>query len=231
VKLSIIIPAYNEVKTVMQVINAVKAVELPGEMDREIVVVNDGSTDGTAGVLGRFDGDRLVRVFHQVPNQGKAAAVRRGIKEATGELMLIQDADLEYNPNQYPLLLEPLLSGKADAVYGSRFKGNIEAMKPMNRFANVVSNLTFNLLFGTSITDINTCFKLFKAEDIRSIVIESDHFSLETEITAKLMRKGVRIVEVPIQYKARSIDEGKKIDWPKAIAMYSAIIRFRFSKL
>ena len=230
-KLSIIIPAYNEAKTVVQVISAAKAVELPSGMDREILVVNDGSTDGTAGALGRFDGDRLVRVFHQPSNQGKAAAVRRGLKETTGSLVLIQDADLEYYPGQYPLLLDPLLRGQADAVYGSRFKGNIEAMQAMNRFANIFSNLTFNFLFGAAITDINTCFKLFKTKDIRSITIESNHFALETEITAKLMRKGVRIVEVPIKYKARSIVQGKKIDWPKALAMYGAIIRFRFSKL
>lgn len=229
-KLSIVIPAYNEEATVAQVISTVKAVSLPSGIDREIVVVNDGSSDGTAGVLGRFDGDRFVRIFHQT-NQGKASAIRRGLKEVTGDLVLIQDADLEYDPGEYPYLLAPVLSGQADAVYGSRFKGTIEAMAPMNRFANVVSNITFNCLFGAGITDINTCFKLFRVNDIRSITIESDHFAIETEITAKLMRKGVRIVEVPIKYEARSVLQGKKINWPKALAMYWAIFHYRFARI
>ncbi len=228
-KLSIVVPAYNEELTVVQVIHAAKAVELPAGIDREIVVVNDGSNDGTAGVLGRFDGDRFVRVFHQT-NQGKAAAIRRGLKEVTGDLVLIQDADLEYHPSQYPQLLAPVLSFQADAVYGSRFKGRIEAMEPINRWANIVSNITFNVLFGTRLTDINTCFKLFRTADLRSITIESEHFALETEITAKLRRKGIRIVEVPINYQARSIGQGKKIDWPKGLWMYWAIFQYRFSK-
>jgi len=227
-KLSVIIPVYNEETTVVQVINAVKAVELPQQIDREIIVVNDGSTDGTAGALGCFDGDLFVRVFHHSSNQGKAAAIRRGIKQLSGDFALIQDADLEYHPSQYPLLLEPILRGEADAVYGSRFKGSITAMELVNRFANIASNITFNILFGTRLTDINTCYKLFRTKDIRSIMIESDHFALETEITAKLVRKGVRILEVPIQYQARSVGQGKKIDWPKAIGMYSAIFRYRF---
>jgi glycosyltransferase involved in cell wall biosynthesis len=231
VKLSVIIPVYNEENTVAQVIDLVKAVVSVQGIDHEIVVVNDGSTDGTAGGLGRYDGDRFIRVFHQAPNQGKAAAVRRGIKELSGDLVLIQDADLEYHPNQYPALMAPLLKGEADAVYGSRFKGSIESMALVNRMANIISNITFNFLFGVRFTDINTCFKLFRKKDICSITIESDHFSLETEITAKLVRKGVRIVEVPIKYQARSIGQGKKIDWFSALGMYSAIIRYRFCKL
>jgi glycosyltransferase involved in cell wall biosynthesis len=229
-KLSIIIPAYNEERTVAQVITAVKSVGLPAGVEREILVVNDGSSDGTAGALGRFDGDRLVRIFHQSSNQGKAAAIRRGLREAGGDLVLIQDADLEYHPSQYPQLLAPILRGEAGAVYGSRFAGTIEAMAPVNRAANRVSNITFNFLFGTRISDINTCFKLFWTADIRSITIQSEHFALETEITAKLIRRGVKIVEVPIVYQARSQGQGKKIDWPKALAMYGAIFRFRFSK-
>ncbi|MBF0594439.1 MAG: glycosyltransferase family 2 protein [Candidatus Omnitrophica bacterium] len=225
-KLSIIIPVYNEERTVVEVIQTVKAVGLPG-LDREIIVVNDGSKDGTVGALGRYDGDRFVRIFHQ-QNQGKAAAIRRGLLEVTGDLVVIQDADLEYHPSQYPQLLAPLLKGEADAVYGSRFKGRIDAMEPMNRLANVVSNMTFNILFGTRFTDINTCFKVFRAKDLKAIPLESAHFAIETELTAKAIRRGLRVVEVPIAYQARTVGQGKKINWPKALGMYWSIIKYRF---
>jgi len=231
VKLSVIIPVYNEEQTVVRVINEVKAVELPLGIDREIIVVNDGSTDRTAGALGRFDGDRYVRIFFQQPNQGKAAAIRRGLKESTGDLILIQDADLEYQPSEYPLLLSPILKGEADVVYGSRFKGSIEMMEPVNRAANIFSNVVFNVLFGTGLTDINTCYKLFCARNIRSLDIESSHFMFETEVTAKLVRKGVKIVEVPIRYRARSVRQGKKINGLKALAMFWGIVRYRVSKI
>ena len=227
-KLSILVPAYNEEKTIAQVINAVKAVVLPG-LQKEIVVVNDGSSDRTADALKVFAGDPLVRIFHLSSNQGKTAALRRCIEEATGDLLLVQDADLEYDPAEYPRLLAPLLAGTADVVYGSRFKGAIRKMEGVNRWANVMSNLTFKLLYGKDITDINTCFKLFRAADIKGLRIVSDHFAFETEVTAKLTRRALRIVEVPIAYEARSFAEGKKINWPQALGMYWAIFRFRFS--
>jgi glycosyltransferase involved in cell wall biosynthesis len=228
-KISVIIPVYNEERTVVQVISAVKAVDLPG-MEKEIIVVNDGSTDKTAGALGRFDGDLIVKIFHQTPNQGKTAAIRRGLKESSGDLVLIQDADLEYSPAQYPALIAPLMRHEADAVYGSRFLGTIKNMAPINRWSNIFSNVSFNLLFGTKITDINTCFKLFRSADIKSLTIESDRFAFETEVTAKLIRKGVRIVEVPVDYEARSVAQGKKISWSAAWGMYWGIIRYRFSR-
>ncbi len=226
-KLSILIPAYNEEATIAAVIEAVRAVELPSGMTREIVVVNDGSTDQTAKVLERFSGDPLIGVFHQ-SNQGKTGALRRCISAASGDLLLVQDADLEYSPSEYPKLLQPLLDGRADVVYGSRFLGTIRDMQGINRFANVISNISFKLLYGKEITDINTCFKLFRSADIRSLNIVSDHFAFETEVTAKLVKKGRRILEVPIAYEARSQAQGKKINWPKALGMYWAIIRFRF---
>jgi glycosyltransferase involved in cell wall biosynthesis len=228
-KLSILIPAYNEEATILQVIEAVRAVALPAGMSREVIVVNDGSKDGTARVLERFNGDLLVRVFHQPSNQGKTAALRRCIREASGDLLLVQDADLEYSPSEYPQLLKPLLEGRADVVYGSRFMGTIRHMKGVNRWANVISNVTFRLLYGKNITDINTCFKLFRSSDIKGLTIVSDHFAFETEVTAKLVKKGLRIVEVPIAYEARSEAQGKKINWPTALGMYWAIIRFRFN--
>ena len=228
-KLSILVPAYNEEATIVQVIDQVRAVVLPAGMQREIVVVNDGSTDGTARVLARFKGDPLVRIFHQPENLGKTAALRRCIREASGDFLLVQDADLEYSPAEYPRLLQPLLDGRADVVYGSRFMGTIRHMKGVNRWANVVSNITFRLLYGKDITDINTCFKLFRAADIKGLTIVSDHFAFETEVTAKFVKKGLRILEVPIAYEARSEAQGKKINWPKALGMYAAIMRFRFS--
>jgi glycosyltransferase involved in cell wall biosynthesis len=228
-KLSVIIPAYNEEKTIAQVIALVQAVALPADVSKEIVVVDDGSRDATASVVEPFVRSGAVRFFSQSPNQGKAAAIRRGVQEATGDYILIQDADLEYHPSYYPALLKPLLSGQCDIVYGSRFMGNIHKMEPVNRWANVISNATFNILFWTRLTDINTCFKLFRAADIRSISITSDHFAFETEVTAKLVRKGLRVLEVPIEYEARTVEQGKKINWPKALGMYLAIIKYRFA--
>lgn len=228
-KVTIIIPAYNEEQTIAQVLQAVRDEPLPKDMEKEILVVDDGSSDQTAKIAEKFSNGHHVRVFRQIPNQGKAAAIKRGIAEARGDYILIQDADLEYSPSHYSDLIGPILDGKADIVYGSRFKGTIRSMHGINRWANVVSNITFNLLFGTKLTDVNTCFKLFRVQDIRSISIESDHFAFETEVTAKLVKKGLKIVEVPIEYEARSVEEGKKINWPKAVGMYWAIIRFRFS--
>ncbi len=227
-KLSILVPVYNEAETIGPVIEEILRVPLPEGLTREVVVVDDGSTDRTAACLERFASDARVRVFHQAPNQGKTAALKRAIAQASGDLMLVQDADLEYSPSDYPRLLAPLLDGRAEVVYGSRFLGKIRRMAGINRWANVISNLTFRLLYGRRITDINTCFKLFRAQDIRSVVIVSGHFAFETEVTAKLVRKGLRILEVPIAYEARSVAQGKKIKWSTALGMYWAIIRFRF---
>ncbi|NTV30171.1 MAG: glycosyltransferase family 2 protein [Candidatus Omnitrophica bacterium] len=226
---TIVIPAYNEEQTIAEVLKAVASEPLPEGMLKDIVVVDDGSTDRTADIAETLADGQTLRVFRQQPNQGKAAAIQRGIDEARGDYLLIQDADLEYSPSHYAALIAPLLKGDADVVYGSRFKGTIRSMQGVNRWANVMSNLTFNVLFGTALTDINTCYKLFRMADIRSIAIESDHFAFETEVTAKLVNKGRKIVEVPIAYEARSVEQGKKINWPKALGMYWAIIRFRFS--
>ena len=226
-KLSVIIPAYNEEHTIAQVIAKVQAVRLQSGMEREIIVVNDGSTDGTAQALKAVSPD--IKVVHQ-SNQGKTAALVRGFQESNGDIILVQDADLEYDPQNYPVLLEPLINGSALAVYGSRFLGTIEGMAPINRWANLISNWTFSALFGFKITDINTCYKVFARGAIRDIPITSRNFAFETEVTVKLLRKGIKIKEVPIHYSARSRKQGKKIKWSTALEMFWPILKYRFCR-
>ena len=189
-KISVIIPVYNEERTAARVLDNVLAVALPVGMTREVVVVNDGSTDRTAEILENYNERISVIVFHQ-PNQGKTAALVRGIRESSGDILVIQDADLEYDPIQYPTLLAPILSGEADVVYGSRFLGKIEGMRPLNFWANKISNWVFRLLYGVAITDINTCFKVFKREAIDGLSIVSKNFAFETEVTAKFIQRGL----------------------------------------
>ncbi len=167
-KLSIIIPAYNEAASINTILEKVLAVVLPPGLDRELIVVDDGSTDGTASALAAWKNNPKIRVIHQ-DNQGKAGAIATGMKNAQGDIWIIQDADLEYNPAQYPLLLRPILEGRAQVVYGSRFKGKIQDMFWVNRWANDFSNMVFYFLYGVTITDINTCYKVFNAKALEGI--------------------------------------------------------------
>ncbi len=227
--LSVIIPAYNEETTIAAVINQVKSVELPEALRKEIIVVNDGSKDKTADMLSHYQGQANMTIVHQA-HAGKTAALLTGINNAKGDVFLIQDADLEYDPAQYPKLLEPILKGEAEIVYGSRFLGTIKGMEPMNRLANMVSNGTFRLLYGEHISDINTCYKVFTRRAFEGIVIKARNFAFETEITVKFLKKGLKIKEVPIHYCARSRQEGKKIKWSTALEMYWPILKYRFWK-
>ena len=227
-KLSIIIPVYNEEATIAPLLDKVKAVALPDGLSREIIVVNDGSSDNTAQVLQDFKKDSFIKILVQ-NNTGKTAALMHGLSKATGDILLIQDADLEYDPNQYPLLLDPILKKETRVVYGSRFLGTIKGMAPINRFANRLSNWTFSLLWGVRITDINTCYKVFTREAIEGIAITSRNFAFETELTVKLIKKNETIKEVPIHYQARSRQAGKKINWRTALEMYWPILKYRFS--
>lgn len=229
-KLSIIIPIYNESRFIDEVIKRIKAVSLPANIAKEIVIVNDGSTDDSHSQLKKYNIDPEIKIFNFSENRGKAAAVKLGIKMSTGDVILIQDSDLEYNPDDYPRLIEPIITNKSQVVYGSRFKGVIKRMHLINRIANVISNTTLNLLFNTKITDVNTAYKVFRRDVLDNIKIVSKNFAFETEITAKLLNKGYKIYEVPIGYTARIKAEGKKLTWSKALQMYWGIIRYRVEK-
>ena len=227
-KLSVVIPVYNEERTVGALVRAVLAAPLPGGIERELVIVDDGSTDGTRGQLAAFSADTRVRVVVQDMNQGKGAALRTGFAEARGDFIVVQDADLEYDPCEIGKLLAPVLENKADVVFGSRFVGG-EARRVLffwhmvgNRLLTLLSNMTTNL----NLTDMETCYKLFRADVLRRIRIEEDRFGFEPEITAKVARLGVRIYEVGIGYAGRTYEEGKKIGWKDGVRALWCIAKY-----
>lgn len=225
-KLSIIIPAYNEGATIAQIIEQVREANLPNGLEREIIVVNDGSTDQTVAIVEQYTS---VRLFNQ-NNLGKTAAVLKGIENSTGDIIIIQDADLEYNPDQYAKLVEPIMEGEQQVVYGSRFMGTIQNMKLRIRLVNFLTNLTLNCIFKTKITDNNTCFKVFKKDVLKDITIISKNFGFDTEVTVKLFQKGVHIHEIPIDYVGRTRKEGKKIGFVTGFGSYLQIFRFAFKR-
>ena len=226
-KLSIIIPAYNEEATIEEIILKVQAAALPGGISKEIIIVDDGSKDKTADILNRFSGQPGIVIIHQ-SNQGKTGALLTGFKNASGDILLVQDADLEYDPHGYAQLLAPILDGSSEVVYGSRFLGHIEGMQLINRWANEISNRTFSFLYGVKITDINTCYKVFTRRAWEGMTIVSKNFAFETEVTVKFLGRGLTIKEVAINYKARSREAGKKIKWSTALEMFWPIIKYRF---
>ena len=230
-KLSILMAAYNEEATLRRCVDRVLAAPLPMGLRREIVLVNDGSTDGTWKVAEELARARAeVKIFQQPQNLGKGAAIRRAIREMTGDLAIFQDADLEYNPNDYPRVLKPILDGRADVVYGSRFTGEERKILYFWHTAgNEFLTLLANMLNDTNLTDMETCYKAFIADCLRAIPLVSDRFGIEPEITAKVARNRLRIYEVPINYNGRTYEEGKKISWRDGLAALWFIIRFRFS--
>jgi glycosyltransferase involved in cell wall biosynthesis len=225
--LSVIMPVYNERATVAEVIRRMRVVEVP--LLLQIIVVDDGSSDGSDKVLGALE-DSTVRVIHHNVNQGKGAAIRTGLAEARGDLVLIQDADLEYDPNDWPRLLDPILRGKARVVYGSRFTGERKNMLPLHWMGNRLLSLITNILYSSTLSDMETCYKLFDSEVLEGVTIVSNRFDFEPEITAKVLRRGHRIYEVPISYAGREPSEGKKITWRDGFGAVKALVKFRFTR-
>jgi glycosyltransferase involved in cell wall biosynthesis len=224
----VIVPVYNERVTVAEVIRRIRAVDVP--VDVEVVVVDDGSSDGTDKVLSAL-GDSTVRILTHEVNQGKGAAIRSGLGAARGDLVLVQDADLEYDPEDWPSLLDPILRGKAQVVYGSRFTGQRKNMMPLHWMGNRFLSLVTNILYSSTMSDMETCYKLFDRRVLEGITIQSDKFDFEPEITAKVLRRGYRIYEVPISYAGREISEGKKITWRDGVGALRALIKYRFTRI
>jgi len=228
VKLSIVIPVYNEKDTVLELIRRVRAVALP--LEREIVIVDDFSTDGTRDLIRGLEGPDA-RVLFQPKNMGKGAALKAGFAAATGDIVLVQDADLEYDPAEYPALLAPILDGRADVVYGSRFlSGPHRVLLFWHSVGNKILTAFSNMVTNLNLTDMETCYKVFRREVLAGITLKSGRFGFEPEFTVKVAKLKCRIYEVPISYSGRDYAEGKKITWKDGLAALWHILRYRFFK-
>lgn len=227
--LSVIMPVYNEARTLMEIIKRVREIEI----NKEIIIVDDGSTDGTIEILREQVEDQFpdVKVFYHEKNRGKGAAIRTAVEKSTGDYIIIQDADLEYNPKEYFSLLAPILDGRADVVYGSRFLGG-GGPRRVHLFWHSIANLFLttlsNMMTNLNLTDMEVCYKVFKADILKGIKLRSNRFEFEPEITAKIAKMRCRIYEVPISYSGRDYEEGKKIGWKDGVTALWSIFRFRF---
>jgi len=224
-KLSVIVPVFNEEKTIRELLDRIQAVPL----EKEIIIVNDGSTDQTSKLLEEFSTQRNVRLLAHERNQGKGAAIRTAIPEITGEMALIQDGDLEYSPEEYPTLLRPIIEGHAHVVYGSRFLGKHRVFLLGHYLGNRFLTLLTNLLYRTRLTDMETCYKVFRSDVLKSLVLHSTGFEIEPEITAKIFKaKKWKVVEKPITYHGRDFHEGKKITWRDGLTALWTLLKYRF---
>ena len=224
-KLSIVIPVYNEKKTLSELVSRVEAVNL----EKEIIIIDDASTDGTRDLLKKYEGQERFKVIYQSKNAGKGSALRAGFEKAEGEIIIVQDGDLEYDPKEYPQLIKPILDGRADVVYGSRFLGGTHRVFFFwhyvgNKVLTTISNMCTNLC----LTDMETGYKIFRREVLDAFTLKCNRFGFEPEFTSKVAHHSFRVYEVPISYSGRGYEEGKKIDWKDGVAALWFIFRFRF---
>ena len=224
-KLSVIVPVYNEEKTVREILDKILRVDV----DKEIIIVDDGSTDKTKERLLEFAEDKAgqISIITHETNMGKGRAVRTALDYIKGDLAIIQDADLEYEPAEYIRLIDAIKTKGADVIYGSRFLGKRHVTSRLHRFANWVLTFLTNILYGSNLTDMPTCYKLFKTELLKNLKLSSNGFTIDAEITAKLLKRGIKIQEVPISYRGRSYHEGKKITWKDGFAIMATLIKYK----
>ena len=224
--LSVVMPVYNERATVEEIVQRVLAVPLRVEL----IVVDDGSTDGTREVLQALEKERPIKLVLQPANAGKGAALRRGFQEVTGDLVVIQDADLEYSPEEFPQLIELICQGRADVVYGSRFLGRHRVFMFTHYAGNRFLTLVTNVLYNTMLTDMETCYKVMRTEVLRSMTLDANGFGIEPELTAKIFKRHYRVYEVPITYDGRGYEEGKKITWRDGVVALWVLLKYRFTE-
>ena len=224
--LSVVMPVFNEAATIEEIVRRVLAVPLR----IQLVVVDDGSTDGTRERLERLRAELAFTLLAQPRNLGKGAALRRGFEEMRGDVVVVQDADLEYSPEELPMLIELICQGRADVVYGSRFLGRHRVFLFSHYLGNRLLTLVTNVLYNTMLTDMETCYKVMRADVIRSMTLRSNGFGIEPELTAKIFKRGYRVYEVPITYDGRGYEEGKKIGWRDGVVALWVLLRYRFSE-